>query len=107
MSRRFNAVCARSVPFLVFASSRSRRPGPRAERHRHDRRHHRRSVRRGAAGRDRHGVTSRPAPTQRGHRRHGMFRPALLPVGVYDLTAELAGFTTRKLPEVSLTVGQT
>src|SRR5688572_15081570 len=36
----------------------------------------------------------------------GTFRLVLLPVGVYDVTAELAGFTTRKLPEVSLTVGQ-
>ena len=36
----------------------------------------------------------------------GTFRLVLLTVGVYDVTAELAGFTTRKLPEVSVTVGQ-
>jgi outer membrane receptor protein involved in Fe transport len=38
---------------------------------------------------------------------NGVFRFPLLPVGVYDLTAELAGFLSRKLPEISLTVGQT
>jgi outer membrane receptor protein involved in Fe transport len=38
---------------------------------------------------------------------NGIFRIPLLPVGVYDLSAELAGFSTRKLPEVALTVGQT
>jgi outer membrane receptor protein involved in Fe transport len=38
---------------------------------------------------------------------NGIFRLPLLPVGVYDLTAELAGFTSRKLPEISLTIGQT
>jgi outer membrane receptor protein involved in Fe transport len=38
---------------------------------------------------------------------NGVFRILLLPVGVYDVLAELSGFTSRKLPEVSLTVGQT
>ena len=38
---------------------------------------------------------------------NGVFRIPLLPVGVYDLDADLAGFTTRTLPELSLTVGQT
>ena len=37
----------------------------------------------------------------------GVFRLPLLPVGVYDLTAELAGFVSRKLPEVIITIGQT
>jgi outer membrane receptor protein involved in Fe transport len=38
---------------------------------------------------------------------NGVFRIPLLPVGVYDLAAELSGFTTRTLPELGLTVGQT
>jgi len=37
----------------------------------------------------------------------GLFAAELLPVGVYDVTAELAGFQTRKSPPVPLTVGQT
>jgi outer membrane receptor protein involved in Fe transport len=38
---------------------------------------------------------------------NGVFRLPLLPVGIYDVTTELAGFTARKIPELSLTVGQT
>jgi outer membrane receptor protein involved in Fe transport len=38
---------------------------------------------------------------------NGVFRIPLLPVGVYDLAAELPGFTTRTLPELGLTIGQT
>jgi len=38
---------------------------------------------------------------------NGLFRLLLLPVGVYDVTADLSGFTSRKLPELSVTVGQT
>ena len=38
---------------------------------------------------------------------NGLFRLPLLPVGVYDVTADLSGFTSRKLPEVTVTVGQT
>ncbi len=38
---------------------------------------------------------------------NGLFRLPLLPVGVYDLTADLSGFTSRKLPEIGVTVGQT
>ena len=38
---------------------------------------------------------------------NGRFRIPLLPVGVYDLTAELAGFSSRELPEIAVTVGQT
>jgi outer membrane receptor protein involved in Fe transport len=38
---------------------------------------------------------------------NGVFRIPVLPVGVYDLAAELAGFSSRKLPELALTVGQT
>ena len=38
---------------------------------------------------------------------NGVFRLLLLPVGVYDLTADLSGFASRKLPEITLTVGQT
>jgi outer membrane receptor protein involved in Fe transport len=37
----------------------------------------------------------------------GLFRVPLLPVGTYDVTAELSGFTTRKQPDVPLTIGQT
>ena len=37
----------------------------------------------------------------------GLFRLPLLPVGTYDVTAELNGFTTRKQPDVVLTIGQT
>ncbi|HET7217186.1 MAG TPA: carboxypeptidase regulatory-like domain-containing protein, partial [Vicinamibacterales bacterium] len=37
---------------------------------------------------------------------NGIFRVLLLPVGVYDVTAELSGFNTRKLPEIKVTVGQ-
>ncbi len=37
----------------------------------------------------------------------GVFRLPLLPVGVYDVTAELAGFVSRKLPEITLTIGET
>jgi hypothetical protein len=37
----------------------------------------------------------------------GHFIAALLPVGVYNLRAELAGFVTYKLPEIRLTIGQT
>jgi outer membrane receptor protein involved in Fe transport len=37
----------------------------------------------------------------------GVFRMPLLAVGAYDLTAELAGFVARKLPEITLTIGQT
>jgi outer membrane receptor protein involved in Fe transport len=38
---------------------------------------------------------------------NGLFRLLLLPVGVYDVTADLSGFTSRKLPELMVTVGQT
>ena len=38
---------------------------------------------------------------------NGFFRIPLLPVGVYDVTGELSGFTSRKIPELMLTVGQT
>jgi outer membrane receptor protein involved in Fe transport len=38
---------------------------------------------------------------------NGLFRLPLLPVGVYDLTADLSGFTSRKLPEIAVTVGLT
>ena len=38
---------------------------------------------------------------------NGVFRMPLLPVGIYDVTTELAGFAARKIPELSLTVGQT
>ena len=38
---------------------------------------------------------------------NGLFRLPLLPVGAYDITAELAGFRPRKQPEVVLTIGQT
>jgi outer membrane receptor protein involved in Fe transport len=37
----------------------------------------------------------------------GVFRIPVLPVGVYDLTAELAGFESRKIPELQLNIGQT
>jgi outer membrane receptor protein involved in Fe transport len=37
---------------------------------------------------------------------NGIFRVLLLPVGVYDVTAELSGFIARKLPEIRVTVGQ-
>ena len=37
----------------------------------------------------------------------GLFRLPLLPVGTYEVTAELGGFNTRKQPEVVLTIGQT
>jgi len=37
----------------------------------------------------------------------GLFRVPLLPVGVHDVTADLAGFSSRKLPEINLTIGQT
>jgi outer membrane receptor protein involved in Fe transport len=38
---------------------------------------------------------------------NGLFRIPLLPVGVYDVAADLSGFSSRKLPELALTVGQT
>ncbi len=38
---------------------------------------------------------------------NGLFRLLLLPVGVYDVTADLSGFNSRKLPELTVTVGQT
>ena len=37
----------------------------------------------------------------------GLFRLPLLPVGGYEITAELAGFNTRTQPGIVLTVGQT
>ena len=37
---------------------------------------------------------------------NGLFRILLLPVGVYDLTADLAGFSPRKFPEVTVAIGQ-
>ena len=37
----------------------------------------------------------------------GVFSAPLLPVGVYNLTAELAGFQTQKQPEIKVTIGQT
>jgi outer membrane receptor protein involved in Fe transport len=37
---------------------------------------------------------------------NGLFRILLLPVGVYDVTADLAGFTPRKFPEVTVAIGQ-
>ena len=37
----------------------------------------------------------------------GVFRFPLLPVGVYDLSADLPGFVSRKLPEITVTIGQT
>jgi hypothetical protein len=38
---------------------------------------------------------------------NGLFSAPLLPVGVYNLTAELAGFVTQKQPEIKVTIGQT
>ena len=38
---------------------------------------------------------------------NGLFSAPVLPVGVYNLTAELAGFLTQKQPEIKLTIGQT
>ena len=38
---------------------------------------------------------------------NGLFRLLLLPVGVYDVTADLSGFNSRKLPELTVNVGQT
>ena len=38
---------------------------------------------------------------------NGLFRLLLLPVGVYDVTADLSGFNSRKLPELIVNVGQT
>src|SRR6185503_5522811 len=38
---------------------------------------------------------------------NGSFRTDLLPVGNYDVTAELAGFTGQKQPNVQVTVGST
>src|SRR4051794_8037304 len=38
---------------------------------------------------------------------NGVFSAPLLPVGVYSLTAELAGFQTQKQPEIKVTIGQT
>jgi outer membrane receptor protein involved in Fe transport len=38
---------------------------------------------------------------------NGLFRLLLLPVGIYDVTADLSGFNSRKLPEVTVNVGQT
>src|SRR5262245_10405944 len=37
----------------------------------------------------------------------GVFRFPLLPVGVYNLTADLPGFVSRKLSEITVTIGQT
>lgn len=37
----------------------------------------------------------------------GAFRAPLLPVGIYEVTAELSGFAMRKLSGIELTVGQT
>jgi outer membrane receptor protein involved in Fe transport len=37
----------------------------------------------------------------------GFFAAELLPVGTYEVSAELAGFQTRRAPDVLLTVGQT
>ena len=37
----------------------------------------------------------------------GRFSAPLLPVGVYNLTAELAGFSAQKQPEIKVTIGQT
>src|SRR4029453_5743606 len=38
---------------------------------------------------------------------NGIFSAPLLTVGVYNLTAELAGFQSQKQPEIKLTIGQT
>jgi outer membrane receptor protein involved in Fe transport len=38
---------------------------------------------------------------------NGSFSAPLLPVGVYNLTAELAGFGTQKQAEIKVTIGQT
>jgi outer membrane receptor protein involved in Fe transport len=38
---------------------------------------------------------------------NGVFRVPLLPVGVYEITAELSGFRSRKQPDITLNVGQT
>jgi outer membrane receptor protein involved in Fe transport len=38
---------------------------------------------------------------------NGVFRLLLLPVGTYDVTAELSGFNTRKQPGIGVTIGQT
>jgi outer membrane receptor protein involved in Fe transport len=38
---------------------------------------------------------------------NGLFRLLLLPVGIYDVSADLSGFNSRKLPEVTVNVGQT
>lgn len=37
----------------------------------------------------------------------GLFRAPLLPVGLYDISAELSGFTPRKQSGIRLTIGQT
>src|SRR5262245_16432146 len=37
---------------------------------------------------------------------HGEFRFPALPSGIYEITAALQGFTTRKLPDVQLQLGQ-
>src|SRR2546428_3455462 len=37
----------------------------------------------------------------------GTFRAELLPVGTYDLSADLPGFTSRKQPGIDVTVGST
>jgi outer membrane receptor protein involved in Fe transport len=37
----------------------------------------------------------------------GLFRAPLLPVGVYEVSAELQGFTPRKQSDIRLTIGQT
>jgi Carboxypeptidase regulatory-like domain len=38
---------------------------------------------------------------------NGLFRVPLLPVGVYEITADLSGFSSRKQPDVTLNIGQT
>ena len=38
---------------------------------------------------------------------NGLFAMPLLPVGIYEIAAELAGFSTKRQPDVRLNVGQT
>ncbi len=38
---------------------------------------------------------------------NGRFHVPLLPVGLYEITAELSGFSSRKQPDITLNIGQT
>ncbi len=59
------------------------------------------------------GVTVNVVQTETGTTRtaitddNGVFRILLLPVGVYNVSVDIAGFTSRKIPELALTIGQT